>query len=86
MHVSRSTKPFTNHSWQVWRSIYTKEQGISTKVQGKTSFETKLNNVTQTFDFLLFMWFLDFWHIRMKRLIKSNNVKTAKTDEAINNQ
>ena len=22
MHVSRSTKSFTNHSWQVWRSIY----------------------------------------------------------------
>ena len=22
MHASRSTKPFTNHSWQVWRSIY----------------------------------------------------------------
>ena len=22
MHVLRSTKPFTNHSWQVWRSIY----------------------------------------------------------------
>ena len=22
MHVSRSTKPFTNHSWQVWKSIY----------------------------------------------------------------
>ena len=22
MHVSRLTKPFTNHSWQVWRSIY----------------------------------------------------------------
>ena len=22
MHVSRSTKPFPNHSWQVWRSIY----------------------------------------------------------------
>ena len=22
MHVSRSTKPFTNHSWHVWRSIY----------------------------------------------------------------
>ena len=22
IHVSRSTKPFTNHSWQVWRSIY----------------------------------------------------------------
>ena len=21
MHVSRSTKPLTNHSWQVWRSI-----------------------------------------------------------------
>ena len=22
MHVSRSTEPFTNHSWQVWRFIY----------------------------------------------------------------
>ena len=22
MHVSRSTKPFTNHSWQGWRYIY----------------------------------------------------------------
>ena len=22
MHISRSTKPLTNHSWQVWRSIY----------------------------------------------------------------
>ena len=22
MHISRSTNPFTNHSWQVWRSIY----------------------------------------------------------------
>ena len=22
IHVLRSTKPFTNHSWQVWRSIY----------------------------------------------------------------
>ena len=22
MHVSRSTKPFTNHSWQGWGSIY----------------------------------------------------------------
>ena len=55
---------------------------ISTKVQGKTSFEAKLNNVNQTFDFLLFMWFLDFWHTRMKRLIKSSNVKTTKTNKA----
>ena len=58
-------------------------KAISTKVQDKTSFETKLNNVNQTFDFLLFMWFLDFWHTRMKRLIKSNNVKTTKTDKVI---
>ena len=56
---------------------------ISTKVQGKTSFETKLKNVNQTFDFLLFMWFLDFWHKIRKGLIKSNNVKTMKTDKAI---
>ena len=55
---------------------------ISTKVQGKISFETKFNNVNQTFDFLLFMWFLDFWHTRMKRFIKSSNVKTTKTDKA----
>ena len=47
-------------------------KAIGTKVQGKTSFETKLNNVNQTFDFLLFMWFLVFLHTRMKRLIKSN--------------
>ena len=49
-------------------------KAISIKVQGKTSFETKLNNVNQTFDFLLFMYFffLDFLHIRMKRSIKSN--------------
>ena len=47
-------------------------KAISPKVQGKTSFETKLNNVNQTFDFLLFMWFLDFVNIRMKKLIKSN--------------
>ena len=59
---------------------------ISTKVQGKTNFETKLNNVDQIFDFLFFMWFLDFWHIRRKRLIKSNNVKTTKTNKAINIQ
>ena len=36
-------------------------KAISIKVQGKTSFETKLNNVTQTFDFLLFMWFFGFF-------------------------
>ena len=30
-------------------------EAINTKVQGKTSFETKLNNVNQTFDFLLFL-------------------------------
>ena len=65
-------------------------KAISTKVQGKTSFETKLNNVNQTFDFVLFMWFLDFLHIRMKRLIKSNiedNLyeKNAKTNKQISN-
>ena len=35
-------------------------KAISIKVQGKTSFETKLNNVDQIFDFLLFMWFFGF--------------------------
>ena len=58
-------------------------KAISTKVQGKTSFETKLKNVNQTFDFLLFIWFLDFWHKIRKELIKSNNVKTTKIGKAI---
>ena len=67
-------------------------KAISTKVQGKTSFEIKLNNVNQTFDFLLFMWFLGFIYIYIyifffkhkisNGMIKSNNVKTTKIDKA----
>ena len=60
---------------------------ISTKVQGKTSFETKLNNVNQTFDFSTFYVVFGFLTPKKKKkLIKSNNVKTVKTDKAINNQ
>ena len=59
---------------------------ISTKVQGKTSFETKLNYVNQTFDFLIFMWFLDFWH--KKRKIDQNQKRKPKvcTNRQTNNQ
>ena len=53
-------------------------KAISTKVQGKTCFETKLNKVDQTFWFLIFYVFLDFWHKIKKKLIKKNNVKTFK--------
>ena len=41
-------------------------KAISIKVQGKTSFETKLNNVNQIFWFSIFMWFLDFCHKKKK--------------------
>ena len=57
-------------------------KAINTKVQGKTSFETKLNNVNQTFDFLLFMWFLDFLTHKNEKNHQSSNVKTTKTDKA----
>ena len=107
MQVSRSTKPFTNHSWQVWRSIYNshidfKIYSIVIRVQRnyahkctkplsqryKAKQVLRQNSIMsiKLFDFLLFMWFLDFWHIIRKGLIKSNNVKTTKTNKAINNQ
>ena len=95
MHVSRSTKPFTNHSWQGWRSIYNnhkdfkisptmiwvhREQAMLVDAQShlhkgtrKNIFWDKIQQCPSIFlDFLLFMWFLDFWHIRKKRLIKNN--------------
>ena len=39
-------------------------KAISTKVQGKTCFKTKLNKVDQTFWFSIFYVFLDFWHTK----------------------
>ena len=57
-------------------------KAISTKVQGKTSFETKLNNVNQTFWFSIFMWFLDFWHKKKKIDQKQKeNQKYAQIDK-----
>ena len=35
-------------------------KAICTKVQGKTYFETKLNNVDQTFWIFYFLWVLGF--------------------------
>ena len=51
-------------------------KAISTKVQDKTCFETKLNKVDQTFWFSIFYAFLDFWH--KKLMIKTSNVKRFK--------
>ena len=50
-------------------------KAISTKVQGKTCFETKLNKVDQTFWFSIFYVFLDCWH-KKKKMMKTSNVKT----------
>ena len=47
-------------------------KAIRTKVQGKTYFETKLNNVDQTF------WifsFLCFWIFDIKEMTKASNKK-----------
>ena len=41
-------------------------KAISTKVQGKTYYETKLNKVDQTFWFSTFYVFLDFLHTKKK--------------------
>ena len=65
-------------------------KAISTKVQGKTSFKTKLNTVNQTFDFLLFMRFLDFLthkneKIDRKQQWKQFEWKNAKTSKQISN-
>ena len=99
MHVSRSTKSFTSHSWQCWRSIYTSHidfkisptmiwvhrkqfmlidaQSHLHKGTRKNIFWDKTQQCRSNFlDFLLFIWFLDFWHTRKKRLMKNNNVKT----------
>ena len=61
---------------------------ISTKVQGKTSFETKLNNVNQTFWFSIFYVVFGFLTHKKEKIDKKkkNNVKTTKADKAINNQ
>ena len=52
-------------------------KAISTKAQGETCFETKLNKVDQTFWFSIFMCFLDIWQTKKKK-IKTSNVKTFK--------
>ena len=58
-------------------------KAISTKVQGKICFETKLNNVDEPF------WIFNFLRVfgfLTKRLIKNNNVKTFKAKEKANKQ
>ena len=50
-------------------------KAISTKVQGKTCFETKLNKVDQTFLFSIFYVILDFWHKKKKKNDKNQQCK-----------
>ena len=93
MHISWSTKLLTNHSWQVWRSIYNNHIDVkisptmiwvhreqATKVQGKICLWQNMIMSIKFFGFSTFYVFLDFWHKRKKKLIKSNNVKTFKTN------
>ena len=53
---------------------------ISTKVQGKICLWQYTLMSIKLFGFSTFYVFLDFWHKSKKRLIKSNNVKTFKTN------
>ena len=100
-------KPFTNHSWQVWRSIYNshidfKISSTVIRVKG-TSYARKCTkplgqryktkqvlrqNLTMSIKLLIFYFLCGFWifDTKKKKLIKSNNVKTAKTDKVNNNQ
>ena len=55
---------------------------ISTKVQGKTSFETKLNNVDQTFWFSIFYVVFGFLTHKKKKIDqKKNEQKYAQIDK-----
>ena len=57
-------------------------KAISTKVQGKTSFETKLNYVNQTFWFSNF--YVIFWFLTQEEKIdqkQKENQKYAQTDK-----
>ena len=56
---------------------------ISTKVQGKTSFETKLNNVNQTFWFSIFYVIFGFLTQKTKKIDQKQkeNHKYAQIDK-----
>ena len=61
-------------------------KAISTKVQGKTSFETKLNNFNQTFWFSTFYVVFGFLTHKKEKIDpkkKKNEWKYAKTNKQI---
>ena len=60
-------------------------KAISTKVQGKTSFETKLNNVNQTFWFFTFYVVFGFLTHKKEKIDqkKKNEWKYVKTNKQI---
>ena len=91
MHVSRSTKLLTNHSWQVWRSIYNNHIDVkisptmiwvhrkqATKVQGKICLWQNMIMLIKFFGFFTFYVFLDFWHKSKKNWSKETMWKHLK--------
>ena len=57
-------------------------KAICTKVQGKTNFETKLNNVDQTF--WIFTFFMCFWILDIKEMTKVSNKKNLMHKQTFN--
>ena len=57
-------------------------KAINTKVQGKTSFETKLNNVNQTFWFSIFYVIFGFLTHKKEKIDQNkNDQKYAQKDK-----
>ena len=58
-------------------------KAISTEVQGKTCFKTKLNNVDQTFWFSIFYGFLDFLTQKLENIDKKQckNIQSKKANK-----
>ena len=46
---------------------------LAQRYKAKQVLRQNSTMLIKLFDFLIFMWFLDFWHKRRKRLIKNKN-------------
>ena len=59
-------------------------KAISTKVQGKTSFETKLNNINQTFLFSTFYVVFGFLTHKKEKIDQKQKKRNKRSNAKIN--